>query len=185
MHARFFIFYKKILSNVDFQCKLLKQACLHLQVWMGWMNRVIIKPKKSQFILYLPFSGAFSLFGLSILWLYFDPFCKWKPQKNMKNSMLYLSDLLLVFLSTEIAGKVWISNLCGIHCGSVCVSGCYTFQVRCCKGKQEEALILFRWIRRSSNCLCAIGISWCSSIGPFFLVSFYELVRYLVVGDLL
>lgn len=29
-----------------------------------------------------------------------------------------------LLLSTEAAGKVWVSDLCGLHCGSICVLGC-------------------------------------------------------------
>ncbi|KAJ9132869.1 hypothetical protein P3X46_033695 [Hevea brasiliensis] len=38
-------------------------------------------------------------------------------------------------------GKIWISNFCHFHCGSVCLPGCYALQVQCSKSKQKEALI--------------------------------------------
>ncbi|XVF16128.1 hypothetical protein REPUB_Repub10bG0004700 [Reevesia pubescens] len=40
----------------------------------------------------------------------------------------------------KVAGKVWISNLCDLNCGSVHLPDCYPIKIQCCKSKQEEAL---------------------------------------------
>ncbi|OAY37146.1 hypothetical protein MANES_11G078900v8 [Manihot esculenta] len=41
-------------------------------------------------------------------------------------------------------GKIWISNFCGHHCGSVCIPSRHSLEVHCSKSKQEEALIIMR-----------------------------------------
>ncbi|CAL5370395.1 unnamed protein product [Camellia sinensis] len=51
------------------------------------------------------------------------------------------------FELAKIVGKVWVIDLCALHCDFVCIPGCNTIKIWCCKRRQEEALI----IREDSN----------------------------------
>ncbi|KAL7190170.1 hypothetical protein ACSBR2_022448 [Camellia fascicularis] len=51
------------------------------------------------------------------------------------------------FELVKIVGEVWVIDLCAFHCDFVCIPGCNTIKIWCCKRRQEEALI----IREDSN----------------------------------